>query len=85
MDFLPAHLLEQRACAALQDAELTAADEAREAIRRIPAYLVTPGLIAALAVSLDEKAKGLSPNAQEIAHGHLIDLIDDMQASQVVA
>lgn len=81
MDMIPAHILEQRACAALQDAELTASQEARDAIARIPAYLMSPAVIAAIATSLHAKAEGLGPASREIAQGYLHDLIDDMQAA----
>ena len=82
MDPYPAQLLEQRASAALQDAELTASSDARDAIARIPSHLVTPAVIAAIATSLYDKSNALSPHAQELAQGYLFDLIDDMQGAR---
>lgn len=79
MDPYPFDVLERVACAALENAELVIADEARSAIGRIPAYLATPAVIAAIATSLHALAMHLSEQPRDVAEGYLIDLIDDMK------
>lgn len=81
MDPYTAQILEERASAALQDAELTTSAEARSAIARIPNHLMTPAVIAAIATSLYDKSNALGEHAKELAQGYLFDLIDDMQAT----
>lgn len=79
MDPYPYDVLERVACAALQDADLVIANDARDAIGRIPAYLATPAVIAAIATSLHALAMHLSEQPREVAEGYLIDLVDDMK------
>jgi hypothetical protein len=79
MDPLPESVRNEIAARWLADAEITAADEARAAIRHIPACVFTPRVMADLAACLSEKAKSLSPNACELALHSLDALHDDMR------
>lgn len=70
--------------AAAERAHQEAADEdtgraVREAIKGIPAWAFTPGVLADIAACLAEKAKALSQSASEIALNYLDDLHDDMR------
>ena len=70
--------------AAAERAQQEAADEdtgraVREAIKNIPAWAFTPGVLADIAACLAEKAKALGASTAEIALGYLDDLHDDMR------
>ena len=79
MDPLPESVRNEIAERWLADAESAAANEAREAIKRIPACVFTPHVMADLAACLAEKAQHLSPKACELARASLDDLHDDMR------
>lgn len=60
-------------------ADENAGRAARAAIKAIPEWAFTPGVLADLAACLAEKAKALSPNTAQIAQNYLDDLHDDMR------
>lgn len=78
-----AHEDERQQEAAARDrqeaADVDTSRAARAAIKAIPAWAFTPGVLADIAACLAEKAKALSPDTAEIAVGHLDDLNDDMR------
>lgn len=79
MDPLPESVRNEIAARWLADAESTAANEAREAIRRIPACVFTPRVMADLAACLAEQAKHLPQESRDVARGYLDDLFEDMR------
>lgn len=79
MDPLPESVRNEIAARWLADAEITAADEARAAIRHIPACVFTPRVMADLAACLAEQAKHLPQEPREVAQGYLDDLFEDMR------
>ncbi|MBO9679526.1 MAG: hypothetical protein J7556_14890 [Acidovorax sp.] len=70
--------VEAAAQAWLERASTEAALPVAQAIKAIPAHLVTPGLLADLAAALSTLASGLGPAAREVAQAYLDDLHDDM-------
>ena len=70
--------VEAAAQAWLERASTGAMLPAAQAIKAIPAHLVTPAVLAGLASALSTLAEGLSPAAREIAQAYLDDLHDDM-------
>ena len=71
--------VEAAAQAWLERASTSAMLPAVQAIKAIPAHLVTPALIADLASALSTLANGLGPTARDLAQNYLDDLYDDMK------
>lgn len=61
-------------------ADESASHAARTAIRAIPAWAFTAGVLADIAACLESRCRDLGAEAGDIASGYLVDLHDDMKA-----
>lgn len=79
MDPYPAFLREELAARQMERSVAAYGDRARDDLRTIPDWAITPALFALIATTLNSMADQLPPSAREVAKGHITDLFCDME------
>ena len=79
MDIISEHIREEIVTAELERYSEMHTDIVRKAINSIPAYLVTPTMVADLSACLSKLSGNLPTAPREIAQGYFDDCYDDMR------